>query len=106
MRSHFPNTQRLLVQTTIAESVHRGAGFVSILSRLLDSGKLDVDLRRTPHSKASLLHELSFLGCGSEIPKDRKVGFCLDRCIKEAPSLLPSTHDTGHDGPTIAKGYG
>ena len=61
---------------------------------------------RTQDSKASLLHEPSFLGRGSKIPKDRKAAFRLDRHIKEASSLLPGTHDTSHDRPTIAKGYG
>ena len=77
MRSRFPSTQGLLVQIAIAESVRRRVGFVFILGRLLESGKLDVDPRRTLDSKASLLHEPSFLGCGSKIPKDRKVGFAL-----------------------------
>ena len=106
VRSRFPSTQRLLIQTTVAKSVRRGEGFVSVLSHLSDSSKLSVDLRRTPDSKANLLHEPSFPRHGSKIPKDRKAGFHLDHRIKEASSLLPGTHDTGHDRPTIVKGYG
>ena len=106
VQSRFPSTQRLPVQTTIAEFIRRGGGFVSVLSRLSNSGKLGIDLRRTPDSKAILLHKPSFPGCESKIPNDKKTGFCLDRRIKEASSLLPGAHDTSHDRPTIVKGYG
>ena len=88
VRSRFPSTQRLLIQTTVAKSVRRGEGFVSVLSRLLDSSKLSVDPRRTPDSKANLLHEPSFPRHGSKIPKDRKAGFHLDHRIKEASSYF------------------
>ena len=89
----------------LSSSVKR-EDFFFILGRILDSGKLDIDPRRTPDSKANLLHEPSFPRHGSKIPKDRKAGFHLDHRIKEASSLLPGTHDTGHDRPTIVKGYG
>ena len=91
VQSRFPSTQRLLVHTTIAEFVRRGGGFVSILSRLSDSSKLDIDSRKTLNSKASLLQEPSFPRREIRIPKDRKAGFCLDRRIKEALSTSRHT---------------
>ena len=106
VRNSFPSSQRLLVQTTIVESVRQRGGFIPVLGCFSDNSKLGTHQRRTPGSKASLLHKPSFLGVRSKIPEDREASLCLDHCIKEAPSLLPSTHDTGDDGPTIAKGHG
>ena len=63
-------------------------------------------IREELGSKASFLHKPSFPGGRSKILEDRKASLYLDCCIKEAPSLLLSTQDTGDDGPTIAKGHG
>ena len=77
VRSSFPSSQRLLVQTTIVESVRQGGGFILALGRLSNSGKLNTHQRRTPGSKASLLHKPSFPGAQARYPRIEKLVFAL-----------------------------